>query len=165
MSTKPGLEAVGDEHQIKHIDKPIPIHVRGGVVRAKRSRNDSQVKDIHYPVAVEVRRFFRRGSQVNIPVDMPHEMLGVDQTAGNGLNLVRKRYNLRFAALVVDRPAVRKFTDVQSFNVVVELELRSPLVDRGRRPRSRTSISDRNYPTRIAHTRRNGLDSLWSWRA
>ena len=60
------LELVGYKHQIENVDKPVAIHVRLGLVRAKALSNQCQIKNIHHTVAVDIRGVF--GLEVHFTV-------------------------------------------------------------------------------------------------
>ena len=112
---------VGYEHQIKYINDPVPVHVSLGLVGAEGLGNQCQVQDIHHPIAVDICWILRFHPQIHLPVEVRQRVLGVHQTAGDALRLFRQGDYLEGAAVIVDRPAVGVFADVETGDLFVEL--------------------------------------------
>ena len=128
------------EHQIKHINDPVPVHVSLGLVGAEGLGNQCQVKDIHHPIAVDICWILRFHPQIHLPVEVRQRVLGVHQTAGDALRFFRQGDYLEGAAVIVDRPAVGVFADVKARRCHRRrVWLWSRRGAQGRRPRSRTS--------------------------
>ena len=104
-------ELVRHKHQIKHIDNPIAIHIRGQIARPKPLSHQCQIKDIHCPVAVHVGGAFCFYFQEHVAIQVRNRMAGDGQSACNGGYVFRKFDDLGFSAAVVDRPTVCELAD------------------------------------------------------
>ena len=115
------LEFVGYEHEIEHVDDPIPIHVALGLVGAEGLGDQCQAQDIYHAVAVDIGGILRFYSQIHLPVDIRQRVLRVHPTAGDALHLFGQRDDLGDSAVVLHCPTIRKLADVKAFSPLIHL--------------------------------------------
>ena len=112
-------EFVRQKHQIKNVNRPIPVHVDTCLVRPKPLRHQRQIEDIHYTIPVHIRRIRRLHTQIHLPVQIRQCVLRVHQPARYTLHLLRQRYYLCLPAVVVGIPPVGVFADVKARDVLI----------------------------------------------